>query len=142
MEKCWCEDYEWNENGECWDRYRTIIDHSYGFGIRSEIVGRLLLVAPNRDDYIHEEDDPRKFQLNMEVSTGSMLEDVVLDEYVSINYCPFCGRKLEVPRPGLDRIAALTVDDVIKEASISGQTASNSGSGGDSITIRDTNADS
>lgn len=102
MEKCWCENFEWDDNGECWDRYADIINHSYPFGIRSEIIGKLILVAPDKTDYVDEEKDHEKFQLNLEVSAGMYAEDIIFDEYVPINYCPFCGRKLEVKNGSSD----------------------------------------
>lgn len=84
-----CEAFEWDEDGECLDRYNYIFDHRYPFGIRSKIVGKLMLVAPDATDL------PNKFKLNVELSVDDG-DSIILDEYVPINYCPFCGKELKV----------------------------------------------
>ena len=80
-------DFKFEENGDCWDVERTI-DHREGpFGFSKLIFRTNMFVRPLKKDVT----------LNFEVSTGGNIEDLIFDNYIPIQYCPFCGRKLTFP---------------------------------------------
>ena len=80
--------FEFDENGECWDATREISCVKEGLGVSAEIIQKTsIFVLANR----HRHD----YQLNAEVSIGENIEDMIFDTYIPIEYCPFCGRQLE-----------------------------------------------
>ncbi len=81
--------FEFDENGECWDRIRTVYTNVAPFGHTS--------IQQKVNMYANQKAKIKSVNLNCEVSVGDDIEDMVFDAYIPINYCPFCGRKLTFP---------------------------------------------
>lgn len=79
--------FKFEENGDCWDCEKTIEYREESFGLGKVITRTNMFVLPLQ----------KSFTLNFEVSTGKTMEDLIFDNYIPIQYCPFCGRKLTFP---------------------------------------------
>ena len=95
-----CE-YKLEEGEVFYDRIHTIKTATRPMGIHTALCTRVLLFGPDFEQYnsISEEENPMKFQLNVEVCVGDYGEDLLEDMYIPIEYCPFCGRKLRLLQP-------------------------------------------
>ncbi len=80
--------FEFDENGECWNATRSLYLGKENLGVSAEIIQKV-------DLFVLANSTMRNYELNCEVSVGENMEDVIFDTYIPINYCPFCGRKLE-----------------------------------------------
>lgn len=81
-----CKLCSYNGNGEQAYYWNSMIKKNVDFGLSN---------MSFEVTYCHsEEDDEIGDKLNLEVCLNECLDDMIVDEYVSINYCPLCGRKL------------------------------------------------
>lgn len=72
-----------NENG---DGINYIVYKEHPLGIKGEgLTEAISLLTPY---------EGAEWQLNVEISTGPYIEDDIIDTYIPINFCPFCGRRL------------------------------------------------